>query len=222
MMKKTGIGIVSFLLAMIIFAGVAFAAPVYGEKGQVLEGDYIVIVNTNPDTSSTQSTGTIEFASDNPEPISNQPATGIVNSTVPLIPDNTLQPESASKTYALGESKFIGTKEYTLIGVGEYSYIWMENSLKQGYDTAGKTTEAANEMKTVYEGKPYQVLNALADGRIPYSDKSGKLSILLEDTGGSSGYFAGESDITAIHVNAPAAERYRTGALENRGGLIVH
>ena len=53
-------------------------------------------------------------------------------------------------------------------------------------------------------------------------DNSGKLSILIEDTGGNTGYYYGEKDITAIHVKAVNANSFKAGGYDNLNGLLAH
>ena len=125
-------------------------------------------------------------------------------------------------SYTLNQSMVLGSKTYQCIGIGENCYVWMDSSMKTAYDSGNKTSDIANEVIDVYEGRPYEVLNGIADGNIPYGDNSGKLSILLENTGSSSGYYAGETEITAIHINTPTADSYRAGSMENKNGLLVH
>lgn len=134
-------------------------------------------------------------------------------------------------TYTKGQQKEIGLagtqkKTYTLIGIGDKCYIWMENSLKTQYDAAGKTDLAASEMIKVYEGATYTILNELSNevssNNGLYLDNSGKLSILLENTGGSSGYYGNENDITSIHINTKAPASFKAGSFDGLNGLLAH
>ena len=94
--------------------------------------------------------------------------------------------------------------------------------MKSDYDSAGKTAVIAADMASVYDGQPYRILNQLAGGEIPCLDGSGKLSILLETLSSASGMYMYETDVTAIHINIPAASSYVTGEMSRRNGLLVH
>ena len=128
--------------------------------------------------------------------------------------------------YTIGQEKYMGPtysqKTYVCIGVGQHCYIWMEKNMKISYDNAGKTAMIAADMAGVYDGQPYRILNQLAGGTIPCLDGSGKLSILLESLSSASGMYMYETDITAIHINIPAAASYVTGEMSRRNGLLVH
>lgn len=213
-----------------------------GQANAVLQGDYVVIVNTNLENS--QSTGSIIF-DDSGLNINSINETSSLseadNSSEEVMETLSLESEESSRkvdakttgdittktTYAIGEEKRIGPTEqtkktYTLVGEGDKCYVWMENSIKAAYDAVGKTELAASNVINVYEGAPYKVLNELANGNIPYLDNSGKLSILIEDTGGSTGYYYGETDITAIHVKAVNASSFNAGGYDNLNGLLAH
>lgn len=132
----------------------------------------------------------------------------------------------SATTYTIGQEKYMGTtysqKTYVCIGIGEHCYIWMEKNMKSDYDSAGKTAVIAADMASVYDGQPYRILNQLAGGEIPCLDGSGKLSILLETLSSASGMYMYETDVTAIHINIPAASSYVTGEMSRRNGLLVH
>lgn len=230
----------AFLLVFMLFfsniANDAIAAVSVGQANEVLQGDYVVIVNTNLENS--QSTGSIIFddsglninSSSNGSPLSKAD-----NSNEHAMESLSLDGETkkvslnskAKTSYTLGQEKEIGPtgapkKTYTLIGIGDKCYIWMENSLKAKYDVAKKTTLAADEMIKVYEGAPYEILNELSEGKIPYLDNSGKLSILLENTGGSAGYYGNEDDITSIHINTDDPAKFKEGGFDGLNGLLAH
>ena len=235
-MKKI---VVFSLIFVLFFSNIAHnvsAIVTVGQANKVLNGDYVVIVNTNLEEN--ESTGTIIFDDSgiNTKSISDiaslSEESDDSNDTIEAL---SLESEEINvntnsrsiTTYTKGEKKRIGPteatkKNYTLIGIGEKSYIWMEDSIKATYDSAGKTDLAASEMIKVYEGAPYNILNELAGGNIPYLDNSGKLSILIENTGGNSGYYYGETDITAIHINAVAASSFKAGGYDNLNGLLAH
>ncbi|MGG7058058.1 immunoglobulin-like domain-containing protein [Clostridium tertium] len=227
------------LIFMMFFSNIAYnvnAAVNVGQANQVLYGDYVVIVNTNLEKS--QSTGSIIFDDSgvNINSVNEVLSNEEVNDT--LIESNdisNLDNEQSSintksvvkTTYTKGEEKLIskngGAKTaYTLIGIGDKCYIWIENSLKESYDKAGKTDLAASEMIKVYEGRPYEILNELSNGNIPYLDNSGKLSILLEKTVGSSGYYGNEDDITSIHINTKDPSEFKEGGFDSANGLLAH
>lgn len=161
------------LIFMLLFSNIAYnvsAAVNVGQANAVLQGDYVVIVNTNLENN--QSTGSIIFDDSglNIKSISetlsfseaNENINDSLKETVEVLAldndENSVQLNSKSTTtYVLGETKRIGQTEatkktYTLIGIGDKCYVWMENSLKDKYDIANKTTLAAEEMIKVYEG----------------------------------------------------------------------
>lgn len=234
------------LIFMMFFSNIAYnvnAAVNVGQVNQVLYGDYVVIVNTNIENS--QSTGSIIFDDSGVninsvnEVLSNEEVNDtLIESNDTLIESNdisNLDNEESSinttpvvkTTYTKGEEKLIskngGAKTaYTVIGIGDKCYIWMENSLKESYDKADKTDLAASEMIKVYEGRPYEMLNKLSNGNMPYLDNSGKLSILLENTGGSTGYYGNEDDITSIHINTKDPSQFKEGGFDNTNGLLTH
>ena len=224
---------------MLFFSNVAnnvMAAVNVGQANANLQGDYVVIVNTNLENS--QSTGNIIFDDSGLNINSsskNLPPSELSYSSEEAIEALSLYSEKvninknskSTTTYKIGEVKSIGPtkdtqKDYTLIGIGDKCYIWMENSIKAKYDAVKKTDLAAEEVIKVYEGAPYDILNELANGNIPYSDNSGKLSILIEDTGKNAGYYYGEKDITAIHVKAVDENSFKAGGYDNLNGLLAH
>ena len=138
--------------------------------------------------------------------------------------------QAAATTYQVGEKKYIYRtnghdtygKTYVCIGVGEHCYVWMDETLKADYDTAGKTALIAADMAAVYDGQPYRILNQLCAGDFPAQDGSGKLSILLESLSSASGMYMYDEGITAIHINTPSASSYVSGEMSKRNGLLVH
>ena len=138
--------------------------------------------------------------------------------------------QAAATTYQVGEEKYIYRtsghdtygKTYVCIGVGEHCYVWMDNTMKADYDTAGKTALIAADMAAVYDGQPYRILNQLCAGDFPAQDGSGKLSILLESLSSASGMYMYDEGITAIHINTPSASSYVSGEMSKRNGLLVH
>ena len=216
------------LLFWIVFCGTAMdvsAAVAEGDPGELLGGEYVVIVNTS--TSEVQSTGTLIFD-------------GAAGSSVKRVQDSSLEQDvavgsnslqlSASGTlvsYQIGQSKYIsgpnGGGIYVCIGEGSHCYVWMEEEMKEAYDAAGKTDLIASDMSDTYDGVPYETLYAMCGGAMPYRDNSGKLSILLEEiTSGASGMYKNDDGITAIHINAPAPSNYQAGEMLSRNGLLVH
>lgn len=215
----------------------AFAAS--GTPGQTITGEYVAIVNTDFDPARKQSTGSIVFDSNGGTATRSMSLSEEASQTEmmedfwEMQEDFTPQemegqPQTLSGSpfaltvYSIGQEKTIKGKNFVCIGIGTNSYIWMEKSMYLEYKAAQKLEQAAAEMIYVYEGEPYQVLTQMSPGNIPYLDNSGKLSILLENTGGSSGYYGGEPDITAIHINTPAANNYTGGQFANKNGLLVH
>lgn len=222
------------LIFMLFFSNIAYnvsAAVNVGEANSILKGDYVVIVNTNLENS--QSTGNIIFDDSGlnirsiDEDIDELSEENFEMITLDNNEEGISTNALITTTYKIGDQKRIGPTEatkktYTLIGEGSKCYIWMENSIKTAYDQLGKTNLAASEMIKVYEGAPYEILNELANNNIPYLDNSGKLSILIENTGGSTGYYYGEKDITAIHVNAKSASEFKAGSFDGLNGLLAH
>lgn len=212
----------------------SFAAEI-GDNGKVINGDYVIAVNTNADPNNKQSSGTLVFDSmggrgtTSLENELNQEAEDIdfiVDGSDTKVENKNLFSRllGVGDIYSIGdEKKFYQGRTYVCIGVYDKSYIWMEKSMKNDYDAVGKTNDAAEDMRSTYESKPYEVLMKLSDNKFPYNDGSGKLSILLEQTSnGSSGFYAGESGITAIHINIPKAAEYTKGRLSSTNGLLVH
>ena len=138
--------------------------------------------------------------------------------------------QAAATTYQVGEKKYIYRtnghdtygKTYICIGVREHCYVWMDETLKADYDTAGKTSLIAADMAAVYDGQPYRILNQLCAGDFPAQDGSGKLSILLESLSSASGMYMYDEEITAIYINTPSASSYVSGEMSKRNGLLVH
>lgn len=147
-----------------------------GKAGDVLHGDYVVITNTSFDTNAIQKTGklyggsvttTPPSESQDPPMVDDQPDIG-----GGVKPPN---PPATTTVYTIGQElkNFYQGKSYTLVGIGKYSYIWMENSLKGTYDASSaggkaKLQQAAQEMADVYDGQPYAVLNSISAGKFPY------------------------------------------------------
>ncbi|MDD3269853.1 MAG: bacterial Ig-like domain-containing protein [Syntrophomonadaceae bacterium] len=127
-----------------------------------------------------------------------------------------------SVTYTIGDTKTLGTSTYTLRGIGEHCYIWMDDTTYNRYD--GTTLAAAiADIISVYDTTSYPVLQTLgADTLMNYRDGSGKLSIFLEKvTVTASGYFSlidFNTGITGIHI--PLS----TGVTQfwNYGALLAH
>ena len=224
--RSIGLSVGICLLLLGLFSNISvFAAVTEGKAGETLTGEYAVIVNTDPEVA--HNTGTLVFddGADGTAPYtagsvgasnslgSVNVAGGSTNSAIAL---------QSATTYTIGQEKYMGTtysqKTYVCIGIGEHCYIWMEKNMKSDYDSAGKTAD----MASVYDGQPYRILNQLAGGEIPCLDGSGKLSILLETLSSASGMYMYETDVTAIHINIPAASSYVTGEMSRRNGLLVH
>ena len=201
----------------------ASAAVKEGKPGETLTGDYAVIVNTS--TTDAQSTGTLVFdesgngasvarASAVKDPVGQDAQTGAA------YPATRIASEGA---YSVGTEKSIsspynGMRTYVCIGENEYCYVWMEKTLKEGYDKQEETDRVANDMMQTYEGRPYETLKELAGGSLPW----GKLSIMLETISNASGVYKYNSELTAIHINTPEAASYEYGSMGSRGALLVH
>ena len=176
---------------------------------------YVLVLNTNPDPTVIRSTGTLDFAGTgaSTQPSRTPQAYSIVND---------VQTGSSVSGYAAGDKKTIGYNSYVCIGVGAHCYVWMEEGLKAEYAAAGVLDTVAAEMITIYQGRPYEALTTLAGGEIPTKDGTNMLSILMERLTTSTGYFASENGITAIHVKASSAADYTYGDLDALAGLLAH
>lgn len=215
-----GILVFSMCLTVLPTSTLHAADTQKGTAGSQLQGDYIVITNTN--LTEKQSTGTLtDSVSTNSQKtaVPNAKQQNTNTDELGKISEKQQKANAISKSYTVGDNITIGDKTYICIGIGEHCYIWMEQNLKNKY--GNKTEEAAKEMAYVYDGRPYEVLHTISGG-IPYNDNSGKLSILLEKTNGDSGHYSGESNITAIHINTPNADAYKAGAFSSTDGLLVH
>lgn len=200
------------------------ADVVEGTPGQTVSGDYAIIVNTS--TTATQSTGTLIFdasgsgtdtvrASSASDPVGQDVVqTGTTYAAASIAGGGDYAP-GTRKSIA---SPYNGTRTYVCIGAGEHCCVWMEEGLKSAYDAAGKTDLIAQDMAKTYDGQPYEMLNEMAGGQIPW----GKLSIMLETISSASGVYKYNPEITAIHINTPAASDYEPGTMGSRNGLLVH
>ena len=253
MKKRKSIGLwvgICLLLLGILGSVNVFAAVTEGKAGEILTGEYAVIINT--DTSDSRSAGTLIFddsgstasVSSGSELPAAQSLAGLnagSTSSVTALKeksaissitsadetDDGISVQAATTTYAIGEEKYIyrsngSGKTYICIGIGEHCYIWMDKNMKADYDAAGKTSLIASDMASIYDRQPYQILKTLAGGDLPWEDGSGKLSIVLETLSGASGQFQYDEGITAIHINTPAAASYVSGEMTRRNGLLVH
>ena len=160
MKKRKSIGLwvgICLLLLGILGSVNVFAAVTEGKAGEILTGEYAVIINT--DTSDSRSTGTLIFddsgstasASSGSElPAAQSLArlnTGSTSSVTASADetDDGISVQAAVTTYAIGEEKYIyrsngSGKTYICIGIGEHCYIWMDKNMKADYDAAGKTS----------------------------------------------------------------------------------
>lgn len=181
----------------------------------VISYEYVLVINTNTNPTVSHSTGILNFAGTG---ASTQPD----RTSQAYQPVSDIQGSSYVAGYNVDDRKTISGKSFICIGVGEHCYVWMEESLQAEYSAAGVLDTAAVEMIAVYQGRPYQALSALAGGELPSADGTGKLSILMENLSGSSGYYAGEDGITAIHIRSSAADDYTFGDLDAHAGLLAH
>ena len=143
------------LIFMLFFSNVAnnvMAAVNVGQANANLQGDYVVIVNTNLENS--QSTGSIIFddsglninsssKSLSPSELSDSSEEAIGALSLDSETVNINKKSKSITTYKIGEVRSIGPtnstkKDYTLIGIGDKCYIWMENSIKTEYDAVKK------------------------------------------------------------------------------------
>lgn len=214
---------IGFLLVMCLTPACVLAAP-----GDVLTGEYVLILNTDLSRETQietedydyeyvdlpQSSGTIYF--DDTAGGTNGASAATAAFGAALVPSSG-HVESVSKTYAnaapsytLGQVKPIGVYDtpYTLAGIGAHCLVWMDSGVTAGYASAGKDMYAAGSAAAaVYDEQSYPVIEQFdAANLLTYADGSGKLSILLE-SGDVSGQFrsgdmtCGESRATAIHIN---------------------
>ena len=136
----------------------SFAAEI-GDNGKVINGDYVIAVNTNADPNNKQSSGTLVFDSmggrgtTSLENELNQEAEDIdfiVDGSDTKVENKNLFSRllGVGDIYSIGdEKKFYQGRTYVCIGVYDKSYIWMEKSMKNDYDAAGKTNDAAEDMQ---------------------------------------------------------------------------
>ena len=143
------------LIFMLFFSNVAnnvMAAVNVGQANANLQGDYVVIVNTNLENS--QSTGSIIFddsglninsssKSLSPSELSDSSEEAIEALSLDSEKVNVNKKSKSITTYEIGDVRSIGPtnstkKDYTLIGIGDKCYIWMENSIKTEYDAVKK------------------------------------------------------------------------------------
>jgi|GEM_PF-4028138 len=130
----------------------------------------------------------------------------------------------AVTAYSLGATKTLSGPTFTLRGIGEHCYIWMDDTTYNNYAAAGTLAAAVADIINVYDTGSYPVLQKLgAATMMNYADGSGKLSIFLENgSSTASGYFSpGDMtnySITGIHIPLASAERY----FEGYGALLAH
>lgn len=229
-----------FLLIVMISGQKACAAVTEGETGKTYSGEYVVIVNAGE--AGTESTGTLTFT-EGTETQSLTEGSGkadVATASLPYRLEEGMDGMAKNDTgngfavygltsYENGSQRefytYYGYRTFTCIGSGEHCYIWMENSLKEAYDAAGKTEMIARDMIQTYEQGAYETLNELSGGNIPCRDGSGKLSIALEQISSASGVYMGkwnEPDITAIHIDTRAASNYTYGSMRTSNALLVH
>ena len=233
-----------FLLIVTISGQKACAAVTEGKPGETYSGEYAVIVNAGEDGK--ESTGTLTFTEGtDTQSLSTGKSAGQSDETEVSLPYKVAElSEGVAKSstgkstglatygmtvYETGSQKifytYSGPQTFICIGSSEHCYIWMENSLKDSYDTAGKTSQIAADMAQTYEQGAYGTLYELSGGNIPCRDGSGKLSIALEQISGASGVYMGkgyEPDITAIHINTKAPDQYTYGSMRASNALLVH
>ena len=195
-----------------------------GRPGETLSGDYAVIVNTS--MTDAQSTGTLVFdASGNGT--STVRAAAVQDTVGQDVQADALRPALRSAAYGAAysvgaqksiDSPYNGRRTYVCIGESAHCYVWMEESLKTGYDGLKKTDSIANDMMQTYEGQPYEMLKEMAGGSLPW----GKLSVMLETISNASGVYKYNAELAAIHINTPAAASYEYGSMGSRNALLVH
>ncbi len=202
-----------------------------GTAGDVLTGDYVVIVNTDPDPAKVQSTGTLIFedhfsqaqAARNMPSFSGLPDAPQGRSAAVM---GLLSRSSEAASYQVNDEKTDfshngSNAKWICVGIGNHCYIWMEESLKAAY-SENKLESIVADIISIYDGQPYELLTTLSGNAFPYADNSGKLSIVLEQThDGSDGFYGREETITAIHVNTPLPTGYTAGAMAQKADLLV-
>ncbi|MCH1942800.1 cadherin-like beta sandwich domain-containing protein [Holdemania massiliensis] len=209
------------LISAVLFALPSAPMTIKANTPQILEGDYIVITNTNSKIfGDAESTGALVVdaggaAANESNRSVYETNDNFIEKEIPESRINYANRSARVKTYQIGEVR----GQYEVLAVSEHSVIWMDKDLKAKY--GDNAILAAEEMIQVYEGRPYEILNEISNHDFPYQDGSGKLSIMLEVTSnGSSGYFSQDPDITAIHINAP--ETYKKGYFNGTSGLLTH
>ena len=210
------------LLGAVLLALPSVPVSVQAAAPLVLEGEYVVITNTNSNIyDPAESTGPL-VVDNGGSRVSRESPSSVYDSALPWNEEETQAVRSAdteqpiaAKTYQIGDQR----NQYEVVAISDHSIIWMDSSLKASY---GENAEAAaQEIIQVYEGRPYAILTEISGNDFPYQDGSGKLSIMLEVTeNGSSGYFSQDQDITAIHINTP--ETYKKGYFNGTSGLLTH
>ncbi len=210
------------LLGAVLLALPSVPVSVQAAAPLVLEGEYVVITNTNSNIyDPAESTGPL-VVDNGGSRVSRESPSSVYDSALPWNEEETQAVRSAdmaqpiaAKTYQIGDQR----NQYEVVAISDHSIIWMDSGLKSSY---GENAEAAaQEIIQVYEGRPYAILTEISGNDFPYQDGSGKLSIMLEVTeNGSSGYFSQDRDITAIHINTP--ETYKKGYFNGTSGLLTH
>lgn len=223
-MNKKIFGVV--LSAVMLFTGlpVAYAAPI-SPAGTTLTGDYVAVVNTGTTAQSTgalvfdASTGTAGAAAQMAEAQGLLPAADVVYDGTSAVKGRAANP---APPYTIGTAgTFYNNGVFICIGIGKECYVWMEQGLYGRYSAANRTL-VGKEVAAMYDGRPSEIVKELSGGQDFYKDGSGKLSIMISEIGSSSGFYAGEDGITAIHIQAVPPSGYYAGAYGKYDGLIVH
>lgn len=228
----------SALAFMIFTQNSALAVSAASNLNGKINDEYIAVINTSLTTE--QSTGTLVFDDKNVATASaNSERNKMSSDLLKALEEHkhnhthdesthehthTKTQPTITKTYKLGDTRDMSGKNYTVIGIGDKCYIWMDTNLKKEYDAKNITTTAANDMINVYEGAPYRIINSMYDGDIPYEDGSGKMSIVLEEMSGRNGFYSpSDIGITTVHIKTPESKRYFSGFFEkNIRDILVH
>ena len=216
----------ALLLALTISVPtVALAAPA-AVAGDVINGEYVVIMNADMDAEETEPTGSIVF--DSPMSASEREMPAML--AMPQSREASLAAQAEEtldyRDYVVGTTTDVGfngnrEKNYLLVAEGELCYIWAEQNLWNSYSAENRAKTIA-DMKETFDGSSGKTLKAMAGKQNFVSrDGSNKMSIRLDYLGGgTAGLYASESDVTCIYIDM---NNYRPGSgFWSHDGLLVH
>jgi uncharacterized repeat protein (TIGR02543 family) len=232
-MKKKIISIM-LIVCLILSVLQKNTVSVFAESStNTISGDYVLIINSS--LTDAQQSGTISFNDTTPFGASTNAMTSS-KATAAYIEDMykqeqigasanlTANTQEVTKSYNIGDTKTMSNgSKFTLRGIGNKCYIWMDDTTYSLYTQTTLSTAIADIIK-IYDESSYPVLKTLgADTKMNYADGSGKLSIFLEkNTGTASGYFSHydmyKDMISCIHIPLSTARTSFWGY----GALLAH